>query len=280
LPSARQAGPLTANEAWYLALTRRWAERLRTGGEAGPHHDPTPDIAFAEHVLALRPGMRILDLAASWGRTSLALARRGFVVTALDLSPDLVLLGRERAAAAGLPLRFVQGTVRALPDLGQFDAVCAFYDDCLLSFEDEADNVTALAGVAAVLRPGVGQLETVGAGLGVSGHIIALLLSPVATELPETMNAIIWVRQGKERLALANISGSMMIQATVPSAFGLLFTAWRFDTALAIAAGTTILAIVYLLITIKQHALTARRLAFSAVGYAVFAVLFLVSSRS
>jgi len=33
-------------------------------------------------------------------------------------------------------------------------------------------------------------------------------------------------------LALANISGSMMIQATVPSAFGLFFTAWLFDGAL------------------------------------------------
>jgi len=50
--------------------------------------------------------------------------------------------------------------------------------------------------------------------------LLALLLSPIATELPETLNAIIWVRQGKHRLALANISGAMMIQATVrpPSA--------------------------------------------------------------
>jgi cation:H+ antiporter len=29
--------------------------------------------------------------------------------------------------------------------------------------------------------------------------------------MPKTMNAVIWVRQGKERLALANISGAMMI---------------------------------------------------------------------
>ncbi|MGN6688211.1 MAG: hypothetical protein ACTHK1_11805 [Actinomycetales bacterium] len=55
---------------------------------------------------------------------------------------------------------------------------------------------------------------------------------PLATELPEIMNAITWVRQGKTRLALANNSGAMMIQATVPSGIGLLFTPWRFDTAL------------------------------------------------
>jgi hypothetical protein len=49
----------------------------------------------------------------------------------------------------------------------------------------------------------VAQLEKIATAVGVPGHIMALLLSPVATELPETMNALIWVRQGKERLALA-----------------------------------------------------------------------------
>lgn len=147
----------TANEEWYLALTRRWAERLRAGGAAGPMHDPAPDIDFAQRVLGIQPGMRILDLAAGWGRTSLELARRGYRVTALDLSPELVQLGRERAAAAGLSLTFIQGTARALPDIGPFDAVCAFYDDCLLSFEAESDNLVALAAVARVLPAG-GQL--------------------------------------------------------------------------------------------------------------------------
>jgi len=105
-------------------------------------------------VLGLRTGLRVLDLAAGWGRTSVELARRGYDVTAFDLSPDLVALGRERAAAAGLAVAFVQGSVRRLPDLGRFDAVCAFYDDCLLSGETEAENLAALQRVAAALRPG------------------------------------------------------------------------------------------------------------------------------
>ncbi len=79
----------------------------------------------------------------------------------------------------------------------------------------------------------VRQLEHLGPALGIPPTLVALLLSPIATELPETLNAVIWVRQGKHRLALANISGAMMIQATVPSAFGLFFTAWLFDGALA-----------------------------------------------
>ncbi len=68
-----------------------------------------------------------------------------------------------------------------------------------------------------------------------SPHLVALVLSPVATELPETINALIWVRQGKERLALANISGAMMIQATIPSALALFATPWLFDAPLMVA---------------------------------------------
>ena len=121
----------------------------------------------------------------------------------------------------------------------------------------------------------VGQLEQLATALGVPGHIMALLLSPVATELPETMNALIWVRQGKERLALANISGAMMIQATVPSALGLFFTPWLFDAPLALASGVTTLAIVYLILLLRQSRLTAGKLAFALVGYVAFATAFL-----
>jgi len=86
------------------------------------------------------------------------------------------------------------------------------------------------------------------------------------------MNAIIWVRQGKERMALANISGAMMIQATVPSGLGLLFTTWKFDGALIWSGLITMAAIVYLLLTMRAHKLTAGRLAMAAGFYAVFGI--------
>jgi cation:H+ antiporter len=92
----------------------------------------------------------------------------------------------------------------------------------------------------------VGQIEVLGRGLGLKPQLLALLISPVATELPETLNAIIWVRQGKIRLALANISGAMMIQATVPSAFGIFFTTWMLDPALIVAGVVTLVAIIAL----------------------------------
>ena len=118
----------------------------------------------------------------------------------------------------------------------------------------------------------VGQLEAVGPWLGLSPQLTALLLSPIATELPETMNALIWVRQGKERLALANISGAMMIQATIPTAFGLFFTPWLLDPPLLVAAAVTSLSICCLYRAFRAGAVGG--LALSQVGwlYGVFAI--------
>ncbi|MBU2702474.1 cation:H+ antiporter [Sporomusaceae bacterium BoRhaA] len=117
----------------------------------------------------------------------------------------------------------------------------------------------------------VNRLEVFSELLGVPSHIIALFLSPIATELPEILNAIIWVRQGKISLALANVSGSMMIQATIPSAFGLLFTPWRFDSYLAMAVIATIASIAFLQVTLKNNHFSAGRLSFAAVFYMMFA---------
>ncbi|MEV5686389.1 sodium:calcium antiporter [Streptomyces sp. NPDC052164] len=116
----------------------------------------------------------------------------------------------------------------------------------------------------------VKQLDAIGPMLGLSAAVTALLLSPVATELPEIMNAVIWVRQGKTKLALANISGAMMIQATVPSGLGLLFTSWKFDGALLWAGVITMAAIVYLLLSMRARRLTPARLAAAALFYVVF----------
>lgn len=146
---------LTDNERWYLALTSLWAARPpATFATAEASDRARADVAFAAQVLHLAAGARVLDLACAWGRTTLELARQGYHVTGFDLSPELLTIARRLATEAGLTIPFLHGTVRCLPPLGPFDAVTAFYDDSVLSFEDEADNLAALAGVARILRPG------------------------------------------------------------------------------------------------------------------------------
>ncbi|CAJ0743482.1 sodium:calcium antiporter [Ralstonia mannitolilytica] len=119
----------------------------------------------------------------------------------------------------------------------------------------------------------VAQLEAIGTALRWPPHLVALLLSPVATELPETMNALIWVRQGKERLALANISGAMMIQATIPSALGIFFTPWRFDGPLLVSGIVTALAILLLWVAFRRGAVNGRTLLGVSSLYALFALI-------
>ena len=118
----------------------------------------------------------------------------------------------------------------------------------------------------------VHNLGALSISLGMAPHMVSLLLSPVATELPETLNALIWVRQGKENLALANISGSMMIQATVPSALGIMFTPWMLDKPLIFAAIITFMAILLIWATLKRSCLSAKRLSFNAVLYVIFII--------
>lgn len=125
--------------------------------------------------------------------------------------------------------------------------------------------------VFAASRIFVDRLGDFAIGLGLDPGDVALFLSPVATELPETVNAIIWVRQGRQRLALANISGAMMIQATVPTAFGLLFSPWLLDRAQLYSAVATALAVAVLLVLFRTGRATGLALVQVAWLYVAFA---------
>ena len=133
-------------------------------------------------------------------------------------------------------------------------------------------TILALLVIAFASHVFVSQIETIGVAMHMPPHLVALLLSPVATELPETMNALIWVRQGKERLALANISGAMMIQATIPSALALFATPWLFDAPLIAAGAVTTAAIVYLWWLFHRGHVDGRKLLPVGLLYGVFAL--------
>jgi cation:H+ antiporter len=83
----------------------------------------------------------------------------------------------------------------------------------------------------------VEELLTIADHLGVEALVLALILAPLATELPEKVNSFFWVRENKDALALGNISGAMVFQSTIPIGIGLIFTDWDLT-------GTAILSIV------------------------------------
>ncbi|HET7031071.1 MAG TPA: hypothetical protein VFI34_11210 [Candidatus Limnocylindrales bacterium] len=77
----------------------------------------------------------------------------------------------------------------------------------------------------------VDAVEHLSSQLGIAPIIVALVIAPIATELPEKFNSIIWVRAGKDTLAMGNITGAMVFQSTIPTVVALLFAAdaWHFS---------------------------------------------------
>ncbi|HWM63183.1 MAG TPA: hypothetical protein VNP96_04240, partial [Solirubrobacterales bacterium] len=85
----------------------------------------------------------------------------------------------------------------------------------------------------------VEELLHIADSLGVEAVVLALILAPLATELPEKVNSFFWVREGKDSLALGNITGAMVFQSTIPVGIGLIFTSWElsFNAALSVVLG-------------------------------------------
>jgi cation:H+ antiporter len=83
----------------------------------------------------------------------------------------------------------------------------------------------------------VESLLHIAESVGVEAVVLALVLAPLATELPEKVNSFFWVRDGKDSLALGNISGAMVFQSTIPVGIGLLFTDWELSANAAISVG-------------------------------------------
>ncbi|MHB1133892.1 MAG: sodium:calcium antiporter [Chloroflexota bacterium] len=89
--------------------------------------------------------------------------------------------------------------------------------------------IVALALIILGSRIFVNYMEHVAAAVGVSALVLSLIIAPLATELPEKFNSVLWVRESKDTLALGNISGAMVFQSCIPVAVGLLLTPWQLD---------------------------------------------------
>jgi cation:H+ antiporter len=140
--------------------------------------------------------------------------------------------------------------------------------------------VQVLVGIGAIVGGAhlfVEELLALAESLGVSALVLSLLLAPLATELPEKANSLLWVRQGKDSLALGNITGAMVFQSAIPVALGLVLTQWALDTvsvlavALALAGG----AVAYFVLSVRRR-FTAPALASWAALFAAFVVYVVV----
>jgi ubiquinone/menaquinone biosynthesis C-methylase UbiE len=126
-------GPIAS---WYAKNTGRDLSRFTTIARR-----------IAERV---RPGAEILEVAPGPGYLAIELARRGYRVTALDVSTSFVKIARDNAAAAGVSVDVRHGNASAMPLRdASFDAVV-----CVAAFKNFADPLGAINEMHRVLRPG------------------------------------------------------------------------------------------------------------------------------
>jgi cation:H+ antiporter len=118
--------------------------------------------------------------------------------------------------------------------------------------------------------------------LGVSEVLLALVIAPIATELPEKFNSLIWVRQNKDTLALGNITGAMVFQSAIPTVVGLVFAAdtWVIGEGSYTAFASAVIALVATAVIFipgwRRGRLEARHLLIGGVfylGYLAFVVV-------
>lgn len=108
------------------------------------------DVSFLETSLQVAPGARVLDVACGLGRHSIALSRRGYALTGVDLSGES--LEEARRLGTGLPAEFLHGDMRELPGPALFDGAFCFGNS--FGYLEHDGNRAVLAAVARALKPG------------------------------------------------------------------------------------------------------------------------------
>lgn len=96
--------------------------------------------------------------------------------------------------------------------------------------------LVSLAGIIIGAKFFVDNMVHVAEALHVPALILSLILTPIATELPEKFNSIIWISKKKDTLALGNITGAMVFQSCFPVAFGVVLTDWNLENVTLVSA--------------------------------------------
>jgi cation:H+ antiporter len=109
------------------------------------------------------------------------------------------------------------------------------------------------------------------AALGIPAFILSVVLIPIATELPEKVNSILWIRKGKDTLAFGNITGAMVFQGLLLPVLGITLTTWELPLEKAISCITTFIAVAW----IFSH--VGRKKHFEVWQFTVNAVLYILS---
>ena len=116
--------------------------------------DTKRQVDFIIKKLHLKGGEKILDLACGFGRHSLELARRGFSVTGVDITPSYIRFAKEEAQKEGLNADFLCCDIREVSFSHEFDVVLNMADGAIGYLENDTENQKIFASVSKALKPG------------------------------------------------------------------------------------------------------------------------------
>ncbi len=119
----------------------------------------------------------------------------------------------------------------------------------------------------------INGIEGVSQAIGISPLILSLLIIPIATELPEKINSILWVRRGKDTLAFGNITGAMVFQGTLLPALGILLTPWQPSREVLPGMVITMVSAAWLRLNASKAGLRIPALAVCGALYATYLVI-------
>ncbi len=106
--------------------------------------------------------------------------------------------------------------------------------------------------------------------LHISALLLSLLIIPIATELPEKVNSILWIRRGKDTLAFGNITGAMVFQGTLLPALGILLTPWQPRIEVLSGVLVTLLAATWVRLNVRSNGVRVWALLVNGLLYAAY----------
>jgi len=120
----------------------------------------------------------------------------------------------------------------------------------------------------------VTKIQLIASALGVAVLVLSLIITPIATELPEKFNSIIWVSRGKDTLALGNITGAMVFQSSILPAIGIIMTDWKLEPLPMLSAVIALAAVTFHFCGLKgKNGLRISHLLLSGLFYLAFIVV-------
>lgn len=116
-------------------------------------------------------------------------------------------------------------------------------------------------------------VESISKALHVSVLLLSLLIIPLATELPEKVNSIFWLRKNKDTLGFGNITGAMVFQGTLLPALGILLTPWQPGKIVQTGIFITFVAVIWLRINVSNNGLRIKALMVHGALYLLYLYL-------